>query len=90
MLTGHHAESGIVCVQPNGVVLSPDGKTAYITDTGLFRPEERASPHTIYAYDVIRTGYAPDCPAPLCLNLMLLCSFWYLYCEAGPPSIQCR
>ena len=43
------------CTQPNGVVLSPDGQTAYITDTGLFRPETRTSPHTIYAYDVVRT-----------------------------------
>ena len=47
--------------QPNGVVLSPDGHTAYITDTGLFRPETRTSPHTIYAYDVVRTECAPSC-----------------------------
>lgn len=46
------------CLQPNGVVLSPNGKTAYITDTGLFRPETRTSPHTIYAYDVVRTECA--------------------------------
>ena len=49
-------------IQPNGVVLSPDGSTAYITDTGLFRPGVRTSPHTIYAFDVVRTECAP-CPA---------------------------
>ena len=49
-------------MQPNGVVLSPDGSTAYITDTGLFRPGVRTSPHTIYAFDVVRTECAA-CPA---------------------------
>lgn len=48
-------------MQPNGVVLSPDGSTAYITDTGLFRPGVRTSPHTVYAFDVVRT----ECAASL-------------------------
>lgn len=62
---------GWCCAQPNGVVLSPDGRTAYITDTGLFRPETRTSPHTIYAYDVVRTECAPCsvCPCMLALSL---------------------
>ncbi len=61
-------------VQPNGVVLSPDGTTAYITDTGLFRPGVRTSPHTIYAFDVVRTEcaasltYTTSAPVLSCLQ----------------------
>jgi sugar lactone lactonase YvrE len=44
-------------MQPNGIVLSPDGKVAYITDTGLFRPDVRTSPHTIYTFDIVRAEY---------------------------------
>jgi sugar lactone lactonase YvrE len=53
-----------VCVQPNGVVLSPDGATAYVTDTGCLHPDtpdggacsSANEPRSTYAFDVVKYG----------------------------------
>ena len=65
-------------MQPNGVVLSPDGKVAYITDTGLFRPDVRTSPHTIHAFDIVRA----ECVAcSVLLSLIPICKHLRPYCH---------
>lgn len=52
-----HTSGGTCAAQPNGVALSPDGRTLYVTDTAKVR---RGAPHsaarTIYRYDVTRNG----------------------------------
>lgn len=47
--------------RPNGLVFSPDGKTAYVTDTGYDLgyggPKDPAGPRSVYAFDVIKDRF---------------------------------
>ena len=67
--------------QPNGIALSPDQQTMYITDTGAIRPEilQRYGPlgymdfnitgkHTVYAFDVLKGGNSIGNKRPIYLS----------------------
>lgn len=46
--------------RPNGLVFAPDGKTAYVTDTGYelgYAPEDPAGPRSVYAFDVVNNRF---------------------------------
>ena len=50
----------LIWLQPNGVALSPDGRTLYVTDTGCLHPASpdggdcasANTPRTIFAFDI--------------------------------------
>lgn len=49
--------SGACAAQPNGVALSPDGRTLYVTDTAkVHKGAPQSAARTIYRYDVTRNG----------------------------------
>ena len=46
--------------RPNGLVFAPNGKTAYVTDTGYdlgYAPKDPAGPRSIYAFDVVNNRF---------------------------------
>ena len=52
-----HASRGTCAAQPNGVALSPDGRTLYVTDTAkVHKGAPQSAARTIYRYDVTRNG----------------------------------
>ena len=63
--------------QPNGVVLSPDGRVAYITDTGCKHADTSDggqctapnTPRSIYAFDILKSRFAAHNPPCMALEL---------------------
>jgi len=67
--------------QPNGIAFSPDGKTLYLSDTGVISPTilqqygmlgyndfNITSPHTVYAFDVLGNGNSIGNRRPIYLS----------------------